>query len=310
MSSELIVWTHNDLDAIGCMLNIEYAMPGVPKKFWHTNYSNIKQQAKEILEYKKENGNTHIIMPDVSFSDNKESLKAIYDEFDMCLHIDHHMYPEGFWDDLPNMKVVYDKTKCATKLCNEYFKNEGKNSDLDKLTYLIDVYDIWQKDNPHFPIAQDLNEYFWKFGIDWLFKEIVNNNYNLPNNFAAIVQNIRKECAEAIQDFESRKLIQRAGEVTFVFVDDWFNQIMLKEMEKGKNFVIGITTYGIVKVRIREEAPYSEDQKKALRKALTGNDNVGHLNAFTYRIFQKTVTFDHIMEEAQKIGSLLEEIMV
>jgi oligoribonuclease NrnB/cAMP/cGMP phosphodiesterase (DHH superfamily) len=308
MNNELVVMTHNDLDALGSMLNLEYALPGVPKKFYHTNYSNINEIVDEIEEYIKRNGNTHIICPDVSFSDNKGALERLYNLANV-VHIDHHMYPDGFWDVFPDMKVSWDKTKSATLLTNEYFKNTGKNANLDKLTYLIDVYDLWQKDSPHFGVSQDLNEYFWACGIEWLFNEIVKNDYTLPSNFTNVVQNIRKECATAIASFEERKLIQRAGEITFCFVDSWFNQIMLKEMAEGKNFVIGITSYGIVKIRIREEAPYTEAQKQELRLELTGNDNIGHLNAFTYKIFKQDVKFDDIMEEVQKITKLLERIM-
>lgn len=47
---ELIVFTHSDLDAIGCMLNIEHKLPTVKKKYFHTNYSNIPERVYEIKE--------------------------------------------------------------------------------------------------------------------------------------------------------------------------------------------------------------------------------------------------------------------
>lgn len=308
MSNELIVFTHNDLDALGCMLNLEFKFPGVPKKFFHTNYNNINQITEEILDYQKKTGATHLVMPDVSFSDNKAALIKLYHAFEKCTHIDHHLYPDDFWDDFPNMTVVYDKNKSATLLCHEYLGNGTKNANLDKLTNLIDVYDIWQTKHPYFNVSQDLNEYFWKFGIEWLFNEIVKADYAMPANFGPMVQQIRKEYTEKLKEYEERKLIHRQGEITFAFVYEHFNRVLLKEMAEGQNFVIGMTSFGIVKIRIREEAPYTDEQKKALRKALTGNDNIGHMNAFTYKIGEN-LNFDVVMEEAKKIANLLQRIM-
>lgn len=304
MTDELIVFTHNDLDALGCMLNLEFKFPNVKKKYFHTNYANIVALTDEILEYQKTNGNTHIVMPDVSFSDNKESLRRIYEAFPHCTHIDHHLYADGFWDEFPNMKVVWDKTKCATKLCNEYLGNKGLNSNLDKLTYLIDVYDLWQDKNPHFDTAQDMNEYFWKVDIGWMKDEIVRGNYSLPRNYVDVINKAHIEYIKAMESYEKRNLIHRGGEITFAFVNDWFNQILIKEMRQGKNFVIGINSFGIVKVRINQDSPYSAEQLNKLRLELTGTENTGHMHAFTYKVEGQT-DFNKIMAEAQKVATAI-----
>ncbi len=307
MTNELIVFTHNDLDALGCMLNLEFKFPDVPKKYFHTNYANIVDLTDQIIDYKNTNGNTHIVMPDVSFSDNKESLRRIYESFDHCTHIDHHLYADGFWDEFPKMKVVWDKTKCATKLCNEYFGNNGKNTNLDKLTYLIDVYDLWQDKNKHFDTAQDLNEYFWKVDIEWFKNEVVRGNYSLPRNYLDVVDKAHIEYMKAMESYEKRNLIHRAADTTVCFVNDWFNQIMIKEMRQGKNFVIGVNSYGIVKVRINQDAPVTAEQLNKLRLELTGNENIGHMHAFTYKVAGQ-VDFNAIMAEVQKVTNAIGKI--
>ena len=38
MPDELIVLLHNDLDAIGAYINIEYKFPTLKKKYFYTNY--------------------------------------------------------------------------------------------------------------------------------------------------------------------------------------------------------------------------------------------------------------------------------
>lgn len=307
MTNELIVFTHNDLDALGCALNLEYKWPTIPKKYFHTNYANIDQRVDEIEAYIKENGNTHIVIPDVSFSDNKDSLRRLYN-LGKCTHIDHHLYPEGFWDEFPNMKVVWDKSKCATKLCNEYLGNTGKNVGLDKLTYIIDVYDLWQTNNEAFDFSQDLNEYFWKNDIAYLCNEIVANDFKLPQNFNQVVSNIRHTYEEAIENYEKRKLIYRADDITIAFINDWFNQVLVRDMKNGQNIVVGANSYGIIRIRIKAEAPYTDAQKNALRLELTGTENIGHMNAFTYKM-KDAISFNHVIKEVEKIVGTIQKLM-
>lgn len=306
MKDELIVFTHNDLDALGCMLNLEYKFPTVRKRYYHTNYANINEIVDEIIQYQAQNGNTNIVIPDVSFADNKPALKLLYEAFDKCTHIDHHLYPDGFWDEFPHMKVVWDKTKCATLLCNEYLGNKGQNQNLDNLSMIIDVYDLWQVKSPYFDVAQDLNEYFWRFGTTDLTFNIIENGYKLPDNYKSAVGQFATEFEGALKSYENRNLIHRAGDITVAFVQEWFNQILVKEMREGKHFVIGINEWGIVKVRINQDTSYTGTQLDDLREILTGNRTIGHMHAFTYKV-QGTVDFNAIMAEVQKVTKAIND---
>lgn len=306
MNNELIVFTHNDLDALGCMLNLEFKFPTIRKKYFHTNYSNIDQVVDEIEQYQMRNDNSHIVIPDVSFSDNKAALKRLYNLFDKVTHIDHHRYPEDFWDEFPNMKVVWDHEKSATLLCNEYLGNKGKNSNLDKLSYLIDTYDIWQKDRPAFKVSQDLNNYFWECDINWLLDEIIRLDFNLPNNFKSVVDNFNIRCEKTLRSYENKNLIHRAGEITVFFGQEFFNELMIREHESGKNFVIGVNSWGIVKIRINQDAPYTEETIKKIKHELVNAEEYGHLHAFTYKLPNNG--FDKLMQEIKNIIETIERI--
>lgn len=302
---EIVVFSHNDVDAIVSMLNIEFKFPDIKKKYFHTNYANIDVRVEEIKDYVKENSIEHILIPDVSFSDNKEALGVLY-SLGKCTHLDHHLYPEGFWDVFPEMRVVWDKSKCAAKICNEYFDNKGKNKNLDKLTFICDVYDLWQTKSPAFKIAQDFNEYFWQNNIGTLCNTFVQNNYELPHDYMQVVDKQHALFKAALIDYEKRKLIYRGGEITIAFVNDYFNQILIKEMEQGQNFVVGVNSYGIVRVRIREEALYTPEQKDQMRLRLTGTKDIGHNNAFTWKI-KEVPSFHRIMEEIQLVVKTIQE---
>jgi oligoribonuclease NrnB/cAMP/cGMP phosphodiesterase (DHH superfamily) len=305
MTNILTVFTHVDLDAAGCVLNIEYKYPDLPKKYFYTNYANIDEIVEDILEFKSKNNTSVILIPDVSFSDNKPALLKLYNAFEKVYHIDHHMYPEGFWDEFPNMKVVHDKTKSATKLCNEFFKNTGENENLDKLTHIIDVYDIWQVNEKAFMFSQDLNEYFWEVGLEQFVSSIIACGFKLPSDFKTTTDAIKKRYTEKIAYYESKNYIVRSGELTVAFVDEYFNQIMIPEMAKGVNFVVGVNAYGIIRVRINQNCPYSEKILNNIRFLLTGNAEYGHLHAFTYKVSDSS--FNNLTKEVQRIANAINE---
>lgn len=303
--SKLTIFTHHDLDALGCMLNIEFYFKGVEKQYFHTNYQNVTESVDQMLKITDSNV---LIICDVAMSREKENLRRLYNHFQTVIYIDHHMYPDGFFDDLPNIQLTWDKEKCAAMLVSEVFKIKGQNENLDRLTNIINVYDIWQKNDPLFKLSQYLNEYFWAqetgFGkLGRLCNDIVSNDFKLPKDFVPTVDRIYENIEKTISKYEEQKLIQRAGEITIVFGDDCFNQIMIREMDAGKNFVIGATSYGIIKIRVNQDAPYTEEQINKVRMDIIGDTDYGHLHAFTYKTDGNT---DAVMREVKRVVDSLD----
>ena len=305
MQDELIVFLHNDLDAMGALLNIEYKMPGIKKKYFYTNYGDIDKQVQDIEDYVAQHGNKYCLMTDVSWSTNPAALHKMCSLFEKITLIDHHLYPGGFFDNYPKLKVNHDKSKCAALLTNEYFKNEHK--DLRELSELIDVYDLWQVKKPNFDKAQDLNEFFWEVGRDKFINDCISAGYKLPYYYDSVVSDIQKKYTEEIAKFENRKLIHRSGKITVAFVDAWFNQILVKEMKEGKDFVINATSFGIFKIRISEDAQITASQKDLLRIALCGTKDIGHSNAFSYKM-KDSVSFENIMKQIKFVVSEINRI--
>lgn len=310
---EIIVFSHNDLDALGSMINIEFKFPNVKKHYYHTNYSNISQIVDDIfklIDLKIIEGNPirHILVPDVSFATDKESFTRLYNIPGIKItHIDHHLYPEGFWDDYPDMTVIWDKTRSATKLCNEFFENTGKNQNLDKLTHIIDVYDLWQYKSPYFAVAQDFNNYFWEVGIQWLCDEIVQRNFMLPENFKEVVQDFNARKDATLKRYDEKNSIIRSGTMSICFVNEFFNQVMLREMDNGQQIVVGINDYGIIRVRLFQEIQLSPEQIGDIRLEITGEKDTGHLHAFTYRASDNgkgSPSTKYLLTEAQKIANV------
>ena len=301
MNNELIVFLHNDLDAAFCQLNFEFAAPNVRKKYFYTNYGNMKERISEIENYILIHRNDKILIMDVSFSNNKDQLDRLYSMFNQITLIDHHLYPDNFWSQYGDkMKVYYDKSKCAALLSSEFFKNQGKNQNLDLLTKITDVYDLWQVDDKLFDVSQNLNNFFWELGMDKFCSEVIRCNYNLPNYFTDTVNKINLRIKEGIEKLEQKKLIHRFGKVTVVFTDEFFNDVLIKDMKNGQDIVINAMAYGIIKVRISKDAPFTDEKKILLSQALSGEESTGHINAFTYKMKTQT-SFDNIMEEIQRV---------
>lgn len=293
MQDELIILSHVDLDMAGTIINIEYKMPGIKKKYFYTNYGDIEKQVQDIEDYVKQHGNKYCLMTDVSWSTSPDALHKMCNLFEKITLIDHHLYPDGFFDAYPKLKVHWDKSKSATLLTNEYFKNDNK--ELRELSELIDVYDLWQIRSPLFHKAQDLNTFFYEVGKEKFINDIINSGFKLPYYYDSLVEDIRRRYKEAISKFENRKLIHRSGKITVAFVDEWFNQIIIQEMQQGKDFVINATSFGIFKIRISAEAPITSEQKDFLRLSLCGTKDIGHSNAFSYKM-KDSVSFENIMK--------------
>lgn len=300
MNNELIVFLHNDLDAAFSQLNFEFAAPNVRKKYFYTNYGNLKEKISEIENYITVHQNDKILIMDVSFSNNKDQLDRLYSMFKTATLIDHHQYPDNFWEDYPNMKVYYDKTKCAAQLSNEFFKNTGKNKNLDTLTNVTNIYDLWQVDDKLFPISQNLNNFFWELGMDKFCSEVIKNNYTLPNYYVETVNKINERIKEGIEKLEQKKLIHRFGKVTVVFTDEFFNDVLIKDMKDGQDVVINAMAYGIIKFRVSKDAPFTDEMLDELSKVTSGVDVTGHKLAWTYKI-KDAPSFETIMAEIQRV---------
>lgn len=294
----MIVFLHNDLDAVGCEICIRKKF--LIDKVFYTNYADFEDKVNALIAYAKEHNDDQLIIADLSFAERQNTLKQICDNFKMVLHIDHHSYPEGFFDFEP--KYVYKKiintAHCAAKLCRMAFKLEDKF--LTDLIDIIDIYDCWRDQHKDFDKAQDLNDYFWNVGYE-PFMELFKTGY--PDDFEKVTKAINIERNKRIEELEKNNLIMRSkgfNKITFVFDFDVFNPVMIKDMRNGQEFVIGIQ-HNIVKFRINQKTPLMKQSLEELRLKVAGKVT-GHLYAFTYNFKGETI------DEVKRIAKCIQEI--
>ena len=275
----MIHLTHNDLDALGSMLCIhtKYDI----KNVYHTNYADFEYQVDNVLK----DPDKVLIISDLSFAERPELLKKLLKNKDFVYLIDHHSYPEGFWDFFSenNFKKHIDTSMCAAKACYKILHLD--NFYLKNLIDVIDIYDRWVKDSEKFETAQILNDWFWENSLSDIFEKILKNNYRLSDSFKTDAYNIEKRLEDNVNKAYEFNLVQKFGPVVFVLGTDVFNKIILKEMSKEQPVIINVLG-NVLKVRILQDY-FPEETLEKIRYEITGKIT-GHVCAYAYKFSGKT----------------------
>lgn len=299
----IFLLTHNDLDALGCVLAQEYKVPA--DRYFYTNYADLAERVDSILA--ELDSDTCLFISDVSFSENPALLDKLYQKAGKIVYTDHHMYAPDFFSRYPNMKVNYTKEICASLILGKVFEIDKNCPELYALLEKINRYDTWVTTG-NFGEVQDLNEYFWNFTGDTrdrikILADIIREiGYKMPGDYDKVVNAVHLETAKNIAEIEANNLIHRFGKTTVLLTWKSFNRIMIDEMNNGQTCVLGVQN-GIIKVRFKVGS-FNEQFKRDIREYLVGNPEYGHMDAFTYKI--KDSSDIGIMAEIKKVIACIE----
>lgn len=303
----IVSLSHNDCDALGCQLNIEHKFPGIVEYF-NTNYANLNEKVDEIERYVQKNIIKLIIISDVSFAECRHNLISLASLGVPVIFIDHHLYPDGFFDDMPsNLDITHDKSHCATTLT--HVKLGIQNEQLEQLGNLIEHFDIWQIDEKNFPISFYMNEYFWNelnnYGsIQSLMVKFQDRNYQLPADFAQFCAKNKKESDEHIQSLRQRNLIYSSKGTTIAFMDKFYNHLIQELFADPENkSLLIVNSWGSIKVRFNARSDMPDEKKLSIRRELLDVD-VGHMDAFSYNAGRG---MDDIMREIKRIAEMIQK---
>jgi hypothetical protein len=309
LKDEIVVLTHNDLDAVGSVMAIQEAFPQTRLKIFETNYLNIKDVIDDIERYVHRTGVDTLFCTDVAFGTNKEDLLHLSEMCPNFLWIDHHHYNSStFFDDL-NFPYHHDNEKCAALLTFQHMsklmKNEERKTKLEKLITLIDVYDLWKVKSPHFKTSQDLNNFSKEYSVQSFAQTLYNNGYKLPSNYTQWVQNYNDKCKKYIEKVRKNKLVYNANNISIIFADEYINEIVQEEMDKGTWIVMNANSYGLIRFRFNSLIPdFTDETKLKLKLKILENNDIGHLHAFTLKTEKG---FDSIMNKLQHYAELIQK---
>lgn len=292
----MILFTHNDLDAVGCEMCVREAGYNIEKVFYE-DYATFEQTVCEMIEYAQNHGITSVFIADLSFAERPHTLQMILDNFRSVVHIDHHSYPEGFSVTPKNtFKQVIDTERCACRICYDVLKLSS--IPLKGIITVIDVLDRWVETSPLFDNALRLNEYFWHVGYQTFLKKFL--KYEVPSDYRETLALIESENTAAINEMLSLKRIMHDRKV-IIQIDPRF---MLKVMLDGfKNGMKGFVMYtgSIIRIRLSQRL-FTKEQAEELRMRIT-SFITGHPHAFTYKY--KSVSPEALFAELKRVSDLI-----
>lgn len=309
LKAEIVHLTHNDLDAIGCMLNLELATPGIKKTTFHTNYQNLNEKTHEVLAYINQNPVKLLVISDIAFASNKSDLlelqSVVQDGLGIkILYFDHHVYGAGFFDDI-TFKYIHDIKDSATGIMFKYF---NKDDTLKELSKYINDYDTWVETSPTFKISLGVNDWLWNESknksMDQIVYEIVQNNYKLPKMFIDYFKNYTTNYTNKLQSLKERGLFVNDGFLAMVFTDEYFNEALYESFHlNGNKMALIINSYGIIRMRFSTIDCLTIPEKEKIKIAIMGKLDHGHLNAFSIKV--ENSNFEKIMGKVQELTTII-----
>jgi oligoribonuclease NrnB/cAMP/cGMP phosphodiesterase (DHH superfamily) len=304
--------SHNDLDAVGCQLCIHEKFSKIKNiDYYNTNYKNLEELVHDIEDrIKAQREDIKLLMiTDISFSEVPEllnSLKLTCSEHSIpVIYVDHHMYPDGFFDGLEtaDFKVHHDKEICGAMGTYKALKLD--NSNLLKIIKVIDVFDIWRDESPIFPLANDLNNYFWASGRMQIMQRLIDRNYGLPHDFVQVCTLYKEQAEEFYQKaLKKNTIFSPSAGISCAFIDDYFNYIVERELQSKKVFICA-SSFGALRIRFSKTG-FSPDVVLEIKERMLKGLTRGHLWSFSMQV---DVTSNlTIIEKFKEIHSIIIEV--
>jgi len=292
----IISLTHNDLDALACSLCIKEKFSSFGEiAMYSTNYRNIQTLCHDIEDRIRANRENikMLCVTDISFQDYKQellSLKWTAEEFQIpVLFVDHHLYEEGFFDDIrgPKFSVFWDDKFCAgmnTFNALKFDESLPRIKALKKIIILADAFDVWKENlGEVFEYSKKLNEYFLARGRLNLIDYFYLSEYQIPDDFLQTTQEIQKTADEYFYKQQEKNLIfSPHSDYSFGFIDHYFNHCVDKVLKTGKKIFITASSFGALRFRFLKETQggYSDEKILKIKTAILDGKITGHLHSF------------------------------
>lgn len=201
--------SHWDLDGIASIINLWNAIKNKNNfEYKLTSYNNLEKNLNNLTKEKYQ----VLWVTDLNFSEEQIKKLTFKSKDSNIFYIDHHVYDYDIQDIIKDSKNIF--TRINRKYCGSLntflflsslsknkksFWNDNKEK-LVELNKLVNVYDLWQKENPlFFDKAIPLNDLFWEYGFEKFFKKF-RNGYDLDDEDIETSENKKKERMEYLKD--------------------------------------------------------------------------------------------------------------
>ncbi|MDE5412726.1 DHH family phosphoesterase [Alkalihalobacterium chitinilyticum] len=164
------LFTHNDLDGVGCGILAKLAFQD-QVRVRYNSVSGLDFQVERFLERAK--NDDFIIVTDLSVNEqNTKKINEYYKKTSKAKLIDHHKTALHFNDyEWGSVKVEYDdgRLTAATSLFYEYLVANGQLESspvVEEFVELVRLYDTWEWEKNNNETAKRLNDLFFMISIE------------------------------------------------------------------------------------------------------------------------------------------------
>ena len=227
------IFTHTDLDGVGCAVLAKYYDPDIEAEF--CDYDNVNQKVSDFLDNNTPFGDLYIT--DISVSDD---IAQRIDNTDFIL-LDHHPTALGLNKyKCCTVKVEDEKTglkTCGTELFYHWLVEYGyieKTKVLDRFVEIIRDYDTWrwaELGNAGVE-CKLINDLLYIYGRDnfmkWCLKSFSNNIFPYFTDTESTLLKLRQEEIDRYVEKKNKEMFTQAlcGKVSgFVFASKFTSEL-------------------------------------------------------------------------------------
>lgn len=201
------LFTHNDLDGIGCGIVARFAF-GENVEVRYNSVDGLNREVERFLERKKskKKKNDFLFITDLSVNEaNCKRLTEFVKTGAKVKLLDHHksaLHLNQFPWATVNVSYEDDRLASATSLFYDYLQQQGwikPTETLNQFVELVRQYDTWEWEANENPQAKRLNDLFFMWSIDE-FEEKMLERLKVSEGFAF------NEFEEKLLDLEKEKI--------------------------------------------------------------------------------------------------------
>lgn len=228
------IFTHTDLDGVGCAILAKYYNPEIEVEF--CDYDNVNQKVSDFLDNNISLGDLYIT--DISVSE--EVAQRINDNTDFIL-LDHHPTALGLNKYKWCTVKVEDKTTglktCGTEMFYHWLVEYGylnKSKVLDRFVEIIRDYDTWRwaELGEDGVISKKINDLLYIYGrenfINWCLSSFTQRKFPNLGNTENILLELRQQEIDRYVEKKSREMFTQAlcGKISgFVFASRFTSEL-------------------------------------------------------------------------------------
>ena len=228
------IFTHTDLDGIGCAILAKLVHPSIEVEY--CDYDNVNQKVSDFLDDNIGLGDLYIT--DISVSE--EVAQRINDNTDFIL-LDHHPTALGLNKYKWCTVKVEDKTTglktCGTEMFYHWLVEYGylnKSKVLDRFVEIIRDYDTWRwaELGEDGVISKKINDLLYIYGrenfINWCLSSFTQRKFPNLGNTENILLELRQQEIDRYVGKKSREMFTQAlcGKISgFVFASRFTSEL-------------------------------------------------------------------------------------